>query len=95
MDLPDDAARVLAKAGEGSVRDALSLLDQTLTHLAGKPTLESVRQMLGIANKASLFELYEAIIEGKTKEAFSLLESQYNSGAEPVSIRDRASLIRL
>ncbi len=86
MELPNDAARLLAKAGEGSVRDALSLLDQTLTHLAGKPTLESVRQMLGIANKTTLFDLYNAIIEGKTQNAFSLLENQYNSGAEPVSI---------
>ena len=86
MELPDDVARVLAKAGEGSVRDAMSLLDQTLTHLSGKPTLASVRQMLGIANKTSLFELYNVIIDGKTNEAFSLLESQYNSGAEPVSI---------
>ena len=86
MELPDDAARLLAKAGEGSVRDALSLLDQTLTHLSGKPTLESVRQMLGIANKASLFQLYNAIVSANTKEAFELVESQYNSGAEPVSI---------
>jgi len=86
MELPDDVARLLAKAGEGSVRDAMSLLDQTLTHLSGKPTLESVRQMLGIANKSSLFELYNALVEGKTNQAFSLLESQYNSGAEPVSI---------
>ena len=45
MELPDDAARLLAKAGEGSVRDALSLLDQTLTHLSGKPTLKSVREI--------------------------------------------------
>ncbi len=86
MELPDDAARLLAKAGEGSVRDALSLLDQTLTHLSGKPNLESVRQMLGIANKASLFQLYNAIVSANTKEAFELVESQYNSGAEPVSI---------
>ena len=86
MELPDDAARLLAKAGEGSVRDALSLLDQTLTHLAGKPTLESVRQMLGIANKSSLFGLYEAIINAKTTDAFSLVETQYNAGAEPVTI---------
>ena len=86
MELPDDAARLLAKAGEGSVRDALSLLDQTLTHLSGKPTLESVRQMLGIANKTSLFQLYDAIIQAKTSDAFKLLEEQYNSGAEPVSV---------
>ena len=86
MELPDDAARLLAKAGEGSVRDALSLLDQTLTHLSGKPTLESVRQMLGIANKASLFDLYNAILEGNTAEAFKMLETQYNAGAEPVSV---------
>ena len=38
------------------------------------------------ANKSSLFELYDAIVDGKTTQAFSLLESQYNSGAEPVSI---------
>ena len=86
MELPDDAARVLAKAGEGSVRDALSLLDQTLTHLSGKPTLESVRQMLGIADKSSLFQLYDAIINAKIADAFTLLESQYNAGAEPVSV---------
>ena len=86
MELPNDAAKLLAKAGEGSVRDAMSLLDQTLTHLSGKPTLESVRQMLGIANKANLFQLYKAIVNAKTEEAFSLLESQYSSGAEPVSM---------
>lgn len=85
-DLPLDAALLLAHAAEGSVRDSLSLLDQTLVHYPQDITLENVRKMLGLADKTALFSLYDNILSGDVKTLFDLLQQQYDLGAEPLQI---------
>ena len=84
--LPEDVAMLLSHASEGSVRDSLSLLDQTLIHMPQDITADKVRQMLGLADKTFLMDIYQALLQGNTKNAFDLVNQQYQIGAEPVQI---------
>ncbi len=84
--LPDDVAMILSHASEGSVRDSLSLLDQTLVHIPNEISTDKVRQMLGLANKTFLMDIYQALLQGDSQNAFNLVNQQYQIGAEPVQI---------
>ena len=81
-----DALKLLARAGDGSVRDSLSLMDQAMTQLNNNLTTDGVRQMLGLADKTALFDLYEHIMSGHVAEALKTLDSQYESGADPFEL---------
>ncbi len=84
------ALAVIARAAEGSVRDALSLLDQAMAHGAageGAEILaEDLRAMLGVADRASVIELFEAVMAGRIADALKLFEDQYNAGADPAQM---------
>jgi len=83
-----DALKLLARAGDGSVRDSLSLMDQAMTQLDGNLTTTGVRQMLGLADRTVLFDLYEQIMSGKVAEALKTLDLQYESGADPFELTE-------
>src|SRR5204862_6436737 len=57
-----EALGLIARAAEGSVRDALSLLDQAIAHEAGSLRAEDVRQMLGLADRTRILDLFEALL---------------------------------
>lgn len=78
-----DALTIIAKAAGGSVRDALSILDQAITMGSGAVTSNLVEEMLGLADKGRIFDLLGAVISGKTAESLQLFSSLYNDGAEP------------
>ena len=83
----DDASLALiARAAEGSVRDGLSLLDQAIAHGAGVVTEQQVRDMLGLADRARVLDLYRAVMAGDIVAALGNLRDQYNLGADPVVI---------
>ena len=83
----DEAAlRLIARAGDGSVRDSLSLLDQAMTQLDSNITADGVRHMLGTADQGSLFDLFEALMRGDIQTALSLLKEQYDLGADPLTM---------
>ena len=100
----DEAALALiARAAEGSVRDGLSLLDQAIAHGAGSGagssadsgaiTAEAVRDMLGLADRGRVFDLFEHVVRGNVAAALEELRSQYQDGADPaVVISDMAEL---
>ena len=92
----DEALAAIVRAAEGSVRDALSLLDQGIAHGAGAVTAESVRDMLGLADRARILDLFEAVMRGAVPAAFAELRSQYESGADPsVVLSDLAAFTHL
>ncbi len=62
FDVP--ALKLLARAAEGSMRDALSLLDQAIAHGAGKVEEASVREMLGAVDRGYLFSILNALTRG-------------------------------
>lgn len=81
------ALSLIARAAEGSVRDALSLLDQAIAHgpssSDGEISENSVRDMLGVADRARVIDLFEAVMKGDMPGALALLKDQYDQGADP------------
>ena len=92
--LSDEALALVTRAAEGSVRDALSLLDQAIAH--GRETeidATVVRDMLGLADRGRVIDLFEAIMRGDAAGALEELGQQYSDGADPgVVLRDLAEL---
>jgi DNA polymerase-3 subunit gamma/tau len=79
-----EALRLIARAAEGSVRDALSLMDQAIAHGAGTVAAASVQEMLGFADRLRVVDLFESVMRGDAAAALAELETQYKSGADPV-----------
>ncbi len=86
VDAEPEALALIARAAEGSVRDALSLLDQAISHAAGTVRAEDVRQMLGLADRGRVIELFDALMRGDIARALIELRDQYNSGADPIVV---------
>jgi len=82
-DIEDSALAMISRAAEGSVRDGLSLLDQAFAHGAGNVNEQQVRDMLGLADRAQVLDLYKVIMKGDTAEALTQLRHQYDHGADP------------
>ena len=92
-EITDDALALLTRAAEGSARDATSLLDQAISHGAGKTTADQVRAMLGLADRGRVLDLFEAIMLGDASAALAELGAQYSEGADPMAImRDLAEI---
>jgi DNA polymerase-3 subunit gamma/tau len=92
-EVSDDALALIARAAEGSVRDAMSLLDQAISHGQGGTGAEQVRAMLGLADRGRGMDLFEAILRGDAAGALSELAAQYSDGADPVAVlRDLAEI---
>lgn len=92
----DEALAAIVRAAEGSVRDSLSLLDQAIAHGAGTVSGQGVRDMLGLADRARIVDLFEAVMRGAVPAAFAELRVQYDSGADPsVVMSDLAAFTHL
>ncbi|HZB63583.1 MAG TPA: DNA polymerase III subunit gamma/tau [Microvirga sp.] len=78
-----EALAAIARAAEGSARDSLSLLDQAIAHGAGVVTSDTVRDMLGLADRTQVIDLFEAAMRGDVPAAFAGLRAQYDAGADP------------
>ncbi|HEY4264256.1 MAG TPA: DNA polymerase III subunit gamma/tau [Micropepsaceae bacterium] len=83
------ALSLIARAAEGSVRDALSLLDQAIAHDAGETDTieaESVRAMLGLADRGRVLDLFEKLMGGEIPLALAEFKSLYDDGADPLVV---------
>jgi DNA polymerase III subunit gamma/tau len=81
-----EALGLIARAAEGSVRDALSLLDQAIAHAAGPVRAEDVRQMLGLADRTKIIDLFEALMRADLQRALAEVREQYDAGADPAMV---------
>ena len=90
-----NALRVLAKAAQGSMRDALSLTDQAIAYAAGRVSEESVRGMLGTLDDAYLIRILDCLI---AKDGASLLAVANEMGERSMSfslaLQDLSSLLQ-
>ncbi|MCY4034779.1 MAG: DNA polymerase III subunit gamma/tau, partial [Hyphomicrobiales bacterium] len=84
--LSPGALSMLARAADGSARDALSLLDQAIAQGAEKVEEDVVRDMLGLADQMRVCDMFDALMEGKAKEAIDIGRGLYDVGAEPMAI---------
>jgi DNA polymerase III subunit gamma/tau len=81
-----EALALIARAAEGSVRDALSLFDQAIAHAAGPVRGEDVRQMLGLADRTRVIDLFDALMRADLARALHELRDQYDAGADPAMV---------
>ncbi len=85
--IEDGALALVARAAEGSVRDSLSLLDQAIAHQeSGDITAESVRAMLGLADRGRVLDLFEKVMGGRIADALTDLSQLYDRGADPLVV---------
>jgi len=79
----DDALALLAEAGDGSMRDALSILDQAIASCEGRLTAESVRQLVGAAPSGVLEEVMQAVSRGSSEDVLRLVDNLLREGHNP------------
>ena len=70
VEVEPEALGIIARAAEGSVRDSLSLFDQAIAHAAGLVRADAVRQMLGLADRTRVIDLFEHLARGDIASAF-------------------------
>ncbi len=92
-EIAEDALALITRAAEGSVRDAMSLMDQAISHGAGETTAPQVRAMLGLADRGRVLDLFDLIMKGDAAGALQELSAQYAHGADPMAVlRDLAEI---
>jgi len=82
----EDAILLVAKAGAGSMRDALSLLDRLLSASGDTLTSETIEQLLGLPKSQQLFDLAQLIGEGKVKETLEHVDAIITRGLSPETL---------
>ncbi|GHC67270.1 DNA polymerase III subunit gamma/tau [Limoniibacter endophyticus] len=86
IEVEDEALAMIARAGEGSARDSLSIFDQAIAHSAGNVTAEAVRAMLGLADRARIVDLFDHVMKGDVTAALDEFAAQYKAGADPATV---------
>ena len=85
-DITEAALHLIARAADGSVRDGLSLLDQSIAMAEGEIGEDLVRDMLGLADRSQGFDLLEKTLKGDTPGALNQLAAMYQDGADPAAV---------
>ena len=83
IEADDDALALLAEAGDGSMRDALSILDQAIASSSGKVTADSVRNLVGAAPAHILEEVMQAVAQGKSDDVLRQVDHLISEGHSP------------
>ena len=94
--ISDDALKLIVKISEGSVRDALSLLDRALLALNPKTELDlkSAQKIFGFFDKSQLIDLFEFILKGDENKVIEIYRKIYDQGVEPkIFINDFLELL--
>ena len=91
----DEALNEIARAAEGAMRDALSLLDVCLSYTDGEVSGQLARDVLGTAGRAAMFDFVDALIDGDAGSALTQIDQVMRRGSDPqVFIRDTVAHLR-
>jgi DNA polymerase III subunit gamma/tau len=80
----DDALAMLAEAGDGSLRDALSIMDQAIASSTGRITADTVRQLVGAVPSETLEEMLGAVARNSSEDVLRLVDRLVTEGQSPV-----------
>ncbi len=80
----EDALALLAEAGDGSMRDALSILDQAIASSEGELTADAVRQLIGVAPSGVLEQIMQAVARSASEEILQTVDRLLTEGQNPV-----------
>ena len=83
IEADEDALALLAEAGDGSMRDALSILDQAIASSTGRLTAEQVRDLVGAAPSGVLEEVMQAVAHGSSETVLRLVDRLISEGHSP------------
>src|SRR5271165_2428372 len=83
IEADEEALALLAEAGDGSIRDALSILDQAIASCDGRLTAEAVRQLAGAAPSTVLEDVMQAIARSSSEEVLRLVDRLIGEGHSP------------
>ena len=83
IEADEDALALLAEAGDGSMRDALSILDQAIASSSGRLTAEQVRDLVGAAPSGVLEEVMQAVAQGSSETVLRLVDKLISEGHSP------------
>jgi DNA polymerase-3 subunit gamma/tau len=83
VEADEDALALLAEAGDGSIRDALSILDQAIASCDGRLTADAVRQLVGAAPSTVLEEVMQAVARSSSEEVLRLVDRLISEGHSP------------
>ena len=83
IEADDDALALLAEAGDGSMRDALSILDQAIASASGRVTADSVRNLVGAAPAHILEQVMKAVSESRSEEILRQVDHLISEGHSP------------
>ena len=86
VEIEEEAVEIVARAAEGSVRDGLSLLDQAIALSGGSVSAQQVRDMLGLANRGAVFDLFHAVVSGEIAAALEQFRAMYRDGVDPIVV---------
>ncbi|MBQ7452699.1 MAG: DNA polymerase III subunit gamma/tau [Clostridia bacterium] len=84
IEYTDEALSLIAKAGEGSVRDMLSIADRCIAYCGEKITTEGVAEVLGVASREILFDLASAVVGNDIAKAIDVLNKTLKEGKNPL-----------
>ena len=83
IEADDDALALLAEAGDGSMRDALSILDQAIASSTGRLTADQVRNLVGAAPSGVLEDVMQSVARGSSEEVLRLVDRLIGEGHSP------------
>ena len=86
VEISPEALVLLARAADGSVRDGLSMLDQAIAHGGGVVDAAQVRDMLGLADRSRVLDLFEKTMKGDAPAVVAALGEMHDSGADPAVV---------
>lgn len=90
-----EALWTIARQAEGALRDSQSLLDQAITYCDGKITQAQVTQVLGLTDRALLFDTLNALVERNAKDSMAVIEKLYMGGYDAsVYVQDLLEQLR-
>ena len=83
-----DAIALIVRSADGSVRDGLSLLDQAIANESNEISIKTITLMLGLADRAQVFDLLDAIFSGNASLSLEIFKKLYETGADILAIFD-------
>jgi DNA polymerase III subunit gamma/tau len=86
VEIAPGALALIARAADGSVRDGLSILDQAIALANGPVAEDMVRDMLGIADRGLVFDLFATVLKGDAAGALDRMDALYQGGADPLGV---------
>tara|TARA_B110000014_G_scaffold262027_1_gene255095 strand:+ start:541 stop:1821 length:1281 start_codon:yes stop_codon:yes gene_type:complete len=83
VNIEDGALKIISRAADGSVRDGLSILDQSISYTQGNILEKDIKEMIGLNDPTEILDLLSFLISGTTLKAIEKINNLYEHGADP------------